>query len=122
MSPSEAAKGAKRWRYYISQAILQGRKQDAGSVARVSAPQIEAKILEALQEAMGENDVPPESLRDLARQDHDRSERPPDPMERSALTGRADRVRSLFPGRRRRPNGGARSFKATEDREPIFGR
>src|SRR5271163_3136274 len=32
MSPSHATKGGRRWRYYVSQAILQGRKQDAGSV------------------------------------------------------------------------------------------
>ena len=31
MSPSHATKGGRRWRYYVSQAILQGRKQDAGS-------------------------------------------------------------------------------------------
>ena len=37
MSPSEASRGGRRWRYYVSQAILQGRKQDAGSIARVAA-------------------------------------------------------------------------------------
>jgi site-specific DNA recombinase len=30
MSPSHAAKGGRRWRYYVSQAILQGRKHEAG--------------------------------------------------------------------------------------------
>ena len=34
MSPGHAAKGGRRWRYYVSQAILQGRKHEAGSVAR----------------------------------------------------------------------------------------
>ena len=29
MGPSHAAKGARRWRYYVSQAILKGRSQDA---------------------------------------------------------------------------------------------
>ena len=64
MSPSEAAKGAKRWRYYISQAILQGRKQDAGSVARVSAAQIEPSVLEAVRSAMGSPDLPAEAIRE----------------------------------------------------------
>jgi hypothetical protein len=46
MSPSHAAKGGRRWRYYVSQAVLQGRKHEAGSVARVPALEIEAKIAE----------------------------------------------------------------------------
>ena len=64
MSPSEAAKGAKRWRYYISQAILQGRKQDAGSVARVSASEIEAKVLDVVRAEMGDGNVAAEKLRE----------------------------------------------------------
>jgi site-specific DNA recombinase len=49
MSPSHAAKGERRWRYYVSQAILQGRKQEAGSVARVPVPHIEHRVTEALR-------------------------------------------------------------------------
>ena len=52
MSPSEAARGGRRWRYYVSQAILQGRKHDAGSIARVSAPEIEGKVLEVARGAL----------------------------------------------------------------------
>jgi site-specific DNA recombinase len=37
MSPSHAAKSGRRYRYYVSQAILQGRKHEAGSVARAGA-------------------------------------------------------------------------------------
>jgi len=48
MSPSWARKGSKRWRYYVSQAVLQGRKQDAGSIARVPAAEIERRIVDAL--------------------------------------------------------------------------
>ena len=47
MSPSEASRGGRRWRYYVSQAILQGRKQEAGSIVRVAAPEIEGKVLES---------------------------------------------------------------------------
>jgi site-specific DNA recombinase len=35
MSPSWAKKGSKRWRYYVSQATLQGDKSKAGSIVRV---------------------------------------------------------------------------------------
>jgi site-specific DNA recombinase len=48
MSPSHAAKGGKRWRYYVSQALLQGRKSDAGSVARVPASEIEKQVADAI--------------------------------------------------------------------------
>jgi DNA invertase Pin-like site-specific DNA recombinase len=64
MSPSEAAKGATRWRYYISQAILQGRKQDSGSAPRVSASEIEPGVLEAVRRAMGSRDLPAEAIRE----------------------------------------------------------
>ena len=51
MSPSHATKDGRRWRYYVSQAILQGRKHEAGSVARVSALEIEARVAEAARAA-----------------------------------------------------------------------
>ena len=49
MSPSHAAKGGRRWRYYVSQALLQGRKHEAGTVARVPALEIEASVTEAVR-------------------------------------------------------------------------
>ncbi len=54
MSPSEASRGGRRWRYYVSQAILQGRKQEAGSIVRVAAPEIEGKVLELVRAALGD--------------------------------------------------------------------
>ena len=51
MSSSHAAKGGQRWRYYVSQAILQGRKHEAGSVARAPALEIEARVAEAARAA-----------------------------------------------------------------------
>ena len=51
MSPSHAAKGGRRWRYYVSQAVLQGRKHEAGSVARVRALEIEARVAKAARAA-----------------------------------------------------------------------
>ena len=37
MSPSHATKAGRRWRYYVSQAVLQGRKQDAAIFAAALA-------------------------------------------------------------------------------------
>ena len=48
MSSSHAAKGGRGWRYYVSQAVLQGRKHEAGSVARVPALEIERRVAEAV--------------------------------------------------------------------------
>jgi site-specific DNA recombinase len=48
MSPSWAKKGSKRWRYYVSQAALQGDKNKAGSIIRVAAPYVEALVTEAV--------------------------------------------------------------------------
>jgi hypothetical protein len=52
MSPSHATKKGRRWRYYVSQAILQGRKQETGSVARVPAMELERRATEAVRAAL----------------------------------------------------------------------
>ena len=49
MTPVSAKKGAVRNRYYVSCGIFQGRREDAGSVPRVPAPEIEAAVLQALK-------------------------------------------------------------------------
>jgi len=51
MSPSHATKRGRRYRYYVSQAILQGRKADAGSVARAPAMELERRVVEAVRGA-----------------------------------------------------------------------
>jgi site-specific DNA recombinase len=51
MSPSHATKRGRRYRYYVSQAILQGHKEDAGSVARVPALELERRIVDAVRRA-----------------------------------------------------------------------
>ena len=48
MSPTWARKGSKRWRYYVSQAALQGDKSKAGSILRVPAADVETLVAEAL--------------------------------------------------------------------------
>ena len=49
MTPSSARKGALRYRYYVSRALETGQRSEAGSVPRVSAPEIEQAVREALQ-------------------------------------------------------------------------
>jgi site-specific DNA recombinase len=48
MSPTWARKESKRWRYYVSQAALQGDKSKAGSILRVPAADVETLVTEAL--------------------------------------------------------------------------
>ena len=49
MTPSTAKKGNIRYRYYVSSVLAQGRKSEAGAIARVSASEIEAVIVDALR-------------------------------------------------------------------------
>ena len=56
MSPSHAAKKGRRWRYYVSQAILQGRRHEAGSAARVPALEIERRVAEAVRTSLSASD------------------------------------------------------------------
>ncbi|MCP4560329.1 MAG: recombinase family protein [Bosea sp.] len=49
MSPSHTNKAGIRYRYYVSQALLQHHKAEAGRIARISAPEIEAAVLNALR-------------------------------------------------------------------------
>lgn len=49
MTQTHANKKGVRWRYDVSQALLQGRKTDAGSVGRISAPDAEWLIVDAIR-------------------------------------------------------------------------
>jgi site-specific DNA recombinase len=49
MTPSHARKGIVKYRYYISSALLQGQAQQAGSVSRVPAAEIEALVASSLR-------------------------------------------------------------------------
>src|ERR1700733_3817790 len=48
MSPTWARKGSKRWRYYASQAALQGEKSKTASILRVPAADVEELVPEAV--------------------------------------------------------------------------
>src|SRR5215207_3233287 len=50
MTQTHAQKGSRRYRYYVSQAVLQG-KPEPGSTARVSAPEIEGLVIGAMRSA-----------------------------------------------------------------------
>ncbi len=50
MSPSHALKKGVRYRYYVSSPVVQGRTEEAGSVKRVSAVEIEKFVIGALRD------------------------------------------------------------------------
>jgi site-specific DNA recombinase len=53
MTPSHSRKEGMRHRYYVSSALIQGRPETAGSVARVPAVKIEAAIVGAVRAHIG---------------------------------------------------------------------
>ena len=65
MSPSWARKGSKRWRYYVSQAALQGDKSKAGSIVRVPAPYVDALVIEAVRKLSSNRAASQADVRDL---------------------------------------------------------
>ena len=64
MSPTWARKGSKRWRYYVSQAALQGDKSKAGSIVRVPAPELEALVTEAVGKLSADHPASQTDIRD----------------------------------------------------------
>ena len=56
MSPSHTTRKGGRYRYYVSQAVLQGRKKEAGSIARIGADDLEERVVEALRGALPDKD------------------------------------------------------------------
>jgi site-specific DNA recombinase len=55
MTPTHANRNGVRYRYYVSHALLQGRAGETGSIARVSAPDVEALIAKALRTSSAAN-------------------------------------------------------------------
>jgi site-specific DNA recombinase len=53
MGPSFSSKNGVRYRFYVSSALLRGRKAAAGSVSRIAAAEIESAVLAALQQQQG---------------------------------------------------------------------
>src|SRR5215204_463127 len=68
MSPSHTNKRGVRYRYYVSQTVLQGKPRPAGLVGRVPATEIEALVVAALRNhlnAGGAGEPSPDDDRDL---------------------------------------------------------
>jgi DNA invertase Pin-like site-specific DNA recombinase len=68
MSPTHANKGGARYRYYVSQAVLQKKPRAPGPVSRVPAPDLEALVVAALRNHLttsGAGPPLPDSDRDL---------------------------------------------------------
>jgi site-specific DNA recombinase len=61
MSPTHSRKGRKRYRYYVSQAVLHYRQDDIGSVQRISGPALEQVFIESIREKLRQ----PRDLMDL---------------------------------------------------------
>src|SRR5947209_5244515 len=49
ISPTHSNKRGVRYRYYVSQPLVQKRQHDAGTVARVPAPEVENLVLGAVR-------------------------------------------------------------------------
>jgi site-specific DNA recombinase len=65
MSPTHANKKGARYRYYVSQALLQNRKAEAGSIARVPAPETEKLVCDGVRRHLaGIGKEPPTILTD----------------------------------------------------------
>ena len=50
MSPSFTTKRGARYPFYVSSALLRGRKSQAGSIARIAARELETKVLGAVRD------------------------------------------------------------------------
>jgi hypothetical protein len=55
MTPSHARKNGKRYRYYLSSTLSQGRAEHAGSVRRIPAPEIETLVIDAVRKRLKES-------------------------------------------------------------------
>jgi site-specific DNA recombinase len=55
MSPTHSVKLGARYRYYVSQAVIQQRNDQAGSVARAPAPEIESMVVNAVRQHLETN-------------------------------------------------------------------
>jgi site-specific DNA recombinase len=84
MSPSHSNKGGARYRYYVSQAVLQGKPQPPGSIGRVPAAEIEAFVVAALRNHLNASDTGeplPDTDRDLLERGLERVTLTPNRLE-----------------------------------------
>src|SRR5260370_18675439 len=88
MRPSHANKKGVRYRYYVSQAVLQNRSDEAGSIVRIAAPEIEGLVVAAVRRQIG--DVGAQTISGQASSSGESSDRDlvALPVERIVLTAR----------------------------------
>jgi site-specific DNA recombinase len=55
MTPTYAIKSGARYRYYASSVLAQGRKAEAGSLARIAAREVDALVLKSIRQLSGPN-------------------------------------------------------------------
>jgi site-specific DNA recombinase len=53
MTPTHTRKGATKYRYYISLPLVQGESEQAGSISRIPAPEVEALVTESIRDHLG---------------------------------------------------------------------
>jgi DNA invertase Pin-like site-specific DNA recombinase len=56
MTPAHTNKKGARYRYYVSHPILQNRRHDAGTLTRVSAPELETLVVKAVRDHLDNTD------------------------------------------------------------------
>jgi site-specific DNA recombinase len=66
MSPTHTNKLGARYRYYVSHALMQKRRAEAGSVPRVPAPEMETLVLDAVRKYLA---LTPQGLTAIADRD-----------------------------------------------------
>ena len=94
LSPSHTVKNGKRYRYYVSQAVLQHREREAGAITRIPAHEIETAVCGRILSLLADGGALATVLR-LAL----------DPLQREALTDVARGIPKAWqaaePGRKR---------------------
>jgi hypothetical protein len=84
MSPTHTNKGGARYRYYVSQAVLQKKPETPGSISRVPAAEVEALVLAALRnhlKASGAGEQSSDNDRDLVARHLERVTLTPNHLE-----------------------------------------
>jgi hypothetical protein len=119
MSPTHSNKLGIRYRYYVSHALLQNRKQEAGSVARIPTPDIEQLLLDAIRAHLGSTE-PSLPDRDLIERHLDRVIVKPQAVDVrltvSGLRGRRNFIVTRHPGDYANIN----SYQPSDGNGPAF--
>jgi DNA invertase Pin-like site-specific DNA recombinase len=114
MTPTHANKRGVQYRYYVSHALMQKRRAEAGSVARVPAPEIETLVLDGVRKhvAPPQQELTTISDRDLIERYVERVVVRPDSVEvYLILPGEISPPDGETPGTV--PDGGSESTKLT---------